>query len=128
VLYDLGIVALHHGDLGAARERFQESLAMKRDFGDKRGLAYSLEGFAILAAVQGRAERAARLFGAAEVLREAINSPLPPPDRVLYDRYVTPARAGRAQEAFAAAWAQGQTMMLEEAIAFALEEKIEDPS
>ncbi len=66
--------------------------------------------------------RAARLFSAAEALLDAIGAHLEPADRVEFDRNVTAARAQLDEVAFAAAWAEGRTMNLEQAIAYALEE------
>jgi hypothetical protein len=44
------------------------------------------------------------------------------PDRAENERYVMATRATLGAEAFAAAWAEGETMTLEQAIAFVLEE------
>jgi hypothetical protein len=78
-------------------------------------MAYSLEGFAFLAAARGQAARAARLFGAVESFRESVGSRRPPlPDR---ERVVAEARAQLGGDAFAAAWAAGRTMTLVQAIA-----------
>jgi hypothetical protein len=76
-----------------------------------------LEGFAHVAGAEGDAERAARLFGAAEALREALGAPLPPVERAHYDRSVAATRAALGEEAFAAAWAEGRALSLEQAIA-----------
>lgn len=70
---------------------------------------------------QGDAKRSARLFGAAEALHEAIGEILEPEDRAEYDRYRAIARAALTEEAFAAAWAKGRAMTIEQAIAEALE-------
>jgi hypothetical protein len=53
-----------------------------------------LEGLAGLAGAQDRAVRSARLFGTAEAPRETIEAPLPPSERVIYDRNV-PSRVPR---------------------------------
>jgi hypothetical protein len=112
-------VARDQGIYGAARARFEESLAICREVGDKRGTAQNLEGLAALAVTQGQFERAARLFRAAEALREAIGTPLPPADRVEHDRSVAAIRTALGEEAFAAAGAEGRAMSLDEAVAFA---------
>jgi hypothetical protein len=70
----------------------------------------------------GDVERAARLWGAAEALREAIGAPLPPNLTPYHDGLVAAIRAGADEEAWAAAWAAGRALPLEEAIAAALEE------
>ncbi len=45
-----------------------------------------------------------------------------PVDQAEYDRYVAAARAQLDDHAWAAAWAEGQAMTLERAIAYALED------
>jgi hypothetical protein len=62
-----------------------------------------------------------RVFGAAEALREAQGRPLPPVERADYEREVGAVRAVLGEEAFAAAWAAGRAMTLEQVILFALE-------
>ncbi len=97
-----------------------ESLRLFRDTMDKDGIAFALEGFGGYAAAQGNSERAACIFGAAEALREAINSPMAPFDQPEYGRDLDIARAQLDQEMFAAAWVEGRAMMLEQAIGYAL--------
>ena len=58
-----------------------------------------------------------RLFGAAEALREAIRAPRPVIDRADFERHMAAARGALGEEAFTAAWAQGQALTLEEAVA-----------
>jgi len=121
-LSNLGNVAWRQGDVAAARALHDESLAIRRELGDKLGIAYTLEGMAALAAGQGQNERAARLWVTAEVLREAIHSPLSPKEKEAHDRKVATARASLGEEAFAAAWEAGRAMTLEQAIEYALQE------
>lgn len=65
---------------------------------------------------QGQPERAARLFGAVEVLREVIGAPLQPSEQAEYERNRAAVCATLGHEAFSAAWAAGRKMSLEEAI------------
>jgi predicted ATPase len=119
--HSLGYVAWHQGDLERAQALFQESLAMFRILGNNRGLAECLAGLAGLAANQGRSQRAARLLGAAEALLRASGGAWWPADRVEYERNLATIRAALTEEAFAAAWAEGQAMTQERAIAYASE-------
>ena len=116
-LNNLGRVASRQGDYSGARAFLVDALMIRCELGDKPGIAYSLEGFASLATAQGRASWAARLFGAAEALREAIRVPLLPPDRPEYEQTVNAAHSSLGEEAFAEHWATGRAMTLEEAIA-----------
>jgi hypothetical protein len=83
-----------------------------------------LEGLAAVAVAQAQSQRAARLFGAAEGLREAIGAPVPPADRAEHDHSVAAVRSALGEAAFAAEWGEGQTMSLDEVVAYALN----DPS
>jgi len=121
-LSNLGEMAKEQGDYAAARALYEESLAIRRELGDKYGIAYTLEAIAELAAAQGQSEPAAKLWAAADALREAIGSPLPPKEKEELDRNVALMRASLGEEAFAAAWEQGQAMTIEQAIEYALQE------
>jgi hypothetical protein len=64
----------------------------------------------MLAADDGHPERAARLFGAADGLREATGTPVEATDR-----------ATLGEEVCAALWAEGQALPLDAAVALAQE-------
>jgi molybdopterin-guanine dinucleotide biosynthesis protein len=59
---------------------------------------------------------------AAEALRELMGRSLTPAQLAAHDRDVATARKRLDPESFAAAWAEGRTMTLEQAIAYALNE------
>lgn len=120
-LNNQGVVALQRGNCKRAMALYEESLVQLRELGDRRRVADPLEGLAKIACTQGKPERAARLFGAAEALREAIGNPLLRIECADHDRDVAAVREGLELETFAAAWAQGRAMTLEQAIAYALE-------
>ena len=69
---------------------------------------------------RGEFERAARLFGAASVLRDAIGLPLAAYERSLHEQWVTAMRAQLGEAGLGAAFAAGRAMPLELAIAYAL--------
>jgi hypothetical protein len=119
-------VAYAQGDYSAARALHQESLVMLRELGDPKAIANSLEGLAALVAALGSYVRAARIWGAAERLREEIGSPQPPNERPPYDRRVAAARVALGDDAtFDRAWQEGRGLTLEQAIELALEETVE---
>ena len=122
-LYVLGKVARGGGDYGRATEFFKESLIVWQeiDSGMELFLPIRLEALGELAVEQGQPERGACLLGAAESLRLAIDySNMGPDDRANYDRGLAAARSKLGEEAFAAAWAEGQVMSMEAAIEYAL--------
>lgn len=128
-LNNLGYATLHQGDPQRAATHQADCLRLARDAGDPRGIAYGIEGLAAAsamlhpnpqsAAVAG-AERAARLFGAAEALRARVDIPLPPVDSALNDRSIATARAVLTDAVFDAAWAAGRLLSREAAIDEAL--------
>src|SRR5205085_11446503 len=68
-------------------------------------------------AAQGKGVWAARLWGAAEFLRERSGGSQLPIERVVYEPAVAAARAMLGEQAFAAAWAEGRTMTLKQVLA-----------
>ena len=113
---NLGYLALQRGDVAQARVLLAASFAIAR--GDPRRItAWWVAAFASLAAVQGQADRAARLFGAAEALAVW---PARLAHRREIARHAAAARAQLGDAAFAAAWAEGQALTLEQAAGEAL--------
>jgi tetratricopeptide (TPR) repeat protein len=115
-LFVLGRVTENLGDYAAARAHYEESLAIGRVVGDNQDIASCLEGLAGLFVAQGEPIRAVRLWGAADALREAIGTPIPPVCRADYDRSVAAGRAQLGEKAFAAAWAKGRMMTLDQVL------------
>ena len=113
----LGRVEARQGDHVRARALFEESLAIARKVDHKLNIPSCLEGLASVFASQEESVWAGRLWGAAEALREAMGTPIPPVERASYERSVAAARAQLGEKAFAAAWAQGRTMTPEQALA-----------
>jgi DNA-binding NarL/FixJ family response regulator len=72
-----------------------------------------VEGLAEVVAAQGEGAWAARLWGAAEAMRDDLNAPLPSVFRMEYERAVAAARTQLGEEAFANAEAEGRAMTLE---------------
>jgi tetratricopeptide (TPR) repeat protein len=124
-LYNLGGVALHGGDHAASCSLRQESLVIRHELGDRVGVAECLEG---LADAAGQTERAARLLGAAQALRDALGAPVAPAVESGHQDDVAAVRTALGKEAFAAAWAEGQSMALEQAVQYALQERKDEAS
>ena len=85
--------------------------------GSRQMVAFGLEGLARVVAVQGELSWAARLWGAAETVRETIGAPIAPRERPAYESRVTAARAQHGEKTFATAWAEGRLMTPEQALA-----------
>jgi hypothetical protein len=80
---------------------------------------------ACLAANERQPTRAARLFGAAEALREEAEIPLPAVDRAGYEECIAAARRALGDGRFAAAWAAGRALPPYQAAAETIEESEE---
>ena len=120
-LLSLGSVAIGRGDYAEVQRRYADALVIFAALEDERTTAIVLEGFANLSARKAQPERSARLYGAAERLRESIGASLMPAMQEEHDRYVAGARATTDAAAFDAAWAEGDALALERAIELALE-------
>lgn len=123
-----GNVAYMQGDYPTARSLHLESLQIKRELGDKGGVAISLAGLgevAVEAVESEQPQRGARLLGASDALYEALGAVMDSDDsddRIPYDRAVASARSQLGEEAFEQAWQEGRAMNMEQAVEYALEE------
>jgi tetratricopeptide (TPR) repeat protein len=127
-LSSLGNVAYGQGDLASARALHEEGLAIRRGLGANGEIDDSLEGLASVFSALGNPLIAARIWGAAERLREDIGTPLPPKDRPRHYRRVSASRASlESSAAFDRAWQEGRALTLEQAIELALEKTVERP-
>ena len=78
------------------------------------------EALAALAADEGHLERAARLLGASEALREARGLALFPFLQSEHDRVVAAAQRGLDPDAFSAARNEGRMLSIDHAVTFAI--------
>jgi predicted ATPase/class 3 adenylate cyclase len=120
-LINLALVAQERADEAQAIHRYEESLALFHELGDRYGIAACLKELGGLVLAQAQPERATRLYAAAHALREAMGVPLPPSDSLDYERCLAALREQLGEPAFAAVWAEGSAMSLEQAVAFAAE-------
>ena len=118
-LHNLGCVALHRGEYALAHSLFMNSLQHYQTLGRKRGLCECLAGLGGVAAGQQQADRAARLLAATRAQLALIKEDFDPADRPEFDRDVALARSQLSPQAFAAAWAAGEALTLDEAIGLA---------
>jgi predicted ATPase/class 3 adenylate cyclase len=121
-LCSLGWIALLQDYLGRAAELYREGLSVAWDIGMNPTVQSALEGFACVAGEKGDAERAARLWGAAQVLLEAKGIPRDTDFLEEADARISTVRLGMGKEAWEEAWRKGRAMTLVEAVSYALEE------
>ncbi|MBC8162155.1 MAG: tetratricopeptide repeat protein [Roseiflexaceae bacterium] len=118
-LGELSNTALRQGDYDRAVLHCRESLKLCASLDDTWSTSRCLEDMAIALCRQGDATGAARLFSAAEALRETIGAAVPEFHRPDYAPAVAQVRAALGPIG-ATIWAEGRAMTPEQAIAFAL--------
>lgn len=126
-LGSLGWAALRRGEWKQADALLRDSLSRRRELRDMGGSAWCLEKMAEIALKTAQQvtsvnrdksfRRAARLFGTAASLRAPVKSVIDLADQPNYERLLTTLRTQLGEEGFTAAWAEGQAMTLEQAIA-----------
>jgi predicted ATPase/DNA-binding SARP family transcriptional activator len=137
-LTGLGFAALSRGDARQAASRFVEALSKDRDWHSPLYALPGLEGLAGALTLGAAADSAhdppttaaappellcaARLFGAAEAVRDRMGARRPPYEQSEYDAHVATLRASLGGDRFTAAWEAGRTLSCEEMMACALGE------
>ena len=113
--------ALELGDYRRAGSLCEEGIDMSWQRSMRRHTAIHLHVSASLASSQGQFIRSARLWGAAAALYEGISTVFSPLERHLFGPYIAAAHARLDEEAWEVAWAEGQAMTTQQAVAYALQ-------
>lgn len=121
-LQDLSVADLRQDRLGEAQAHCSACLRLLYDSGSVVDLSPALEQMACVALAHARPARAARLLGAAERLRETTGVPPSPQAATRRAEADNAAVTALGAEGFAAAFAEGKAMALEQALAYALGE------
>ena len=98
-------------------------MSFYRELGLERDVAECLEVMAEVAGGLGEERRAARLWGAAGVQREATDNPWLHYERRLHEPYLAAARSRMEESERSEAWEEGWAMPLDEAVSYALEDE-----
>ncbi len=117
-LHTRGVTALALGDRPAARAAFEEGMRIFARATDSSGIVILLDDLAELALAGGDMELALRLKGAFTALKKATGVELGAVIMQLENRMVADKRP--SDEAAARAWAEGQAMDMDQAVAYAL--------
>jgi tetratricopeptide (TPR) repeat protein len=116
----LGHIARYTDDLARAKSIYRETIIGWQDIGNRGAIAHELESFASIAITEEEPQRALKLCGAAESLRERSNSPMTDFEQVEYDQMVAHARSLLTEPVSNSLWAEGRAMTMEQAIKLAL--------
>jgi DNA-binding NarL/FixJ family response regulator len=120
ILLGLGMTALDLRDYQRGAVFLQESLELGAARGNTVDVINTIEGLVKLAAAAGHMAQAARLFGAADTLREEIAMPLMAFEIAGLEPVLHPLREALGAEGVAAAMAEGRALSRQETIAEAL--------
>jgi DNA-binding CsgD family transcriptional regulator len=120
-LMNSALATLSKGDHGRVQALCEESLKLLQKAQDTQHIADCLGIMASAAGARGSAKRAARLWGAAEALREEVGVPLQPEDRMVLDPYLATARSSLGEIAWRTTLVEGRAMTSEQAIEYALD-------
>jgi tetratricopeptide (TPR) repeat protein len=127
VMEKMGATALARGEYKRAYERFEQALTLHLAAGTPYGIGLALSYFACLASAQGEAQRALTLLGAVAAVCESLRIRYRPPEQGRFAQAESTARQQLGEGAAAAAWAAGQGMTLEQAIAYMRERTPDSP-
>ena len=116
-LRTLGDLARQRGNHAVAGEHYRRALQLcRRESENERIVARCLVGLGGVALLAGAPGRAAALLGAAQQRFDQVPPFLAPIDQAELAQMIADLRAQLGAEAFARAWAAGQTLPLEQAI------------
>jgi non-specific serine/threonine protein kinase len=123
-LFLLGMIELKRGDLDRGAPLLEEGALIARELKGRLGGAYYGLGLGKVSALRGRPVRAARLWGAAEALREQMGMSLSQFDLAHsgYERDLAAVISALDESSFDAAWAEGRAMSPEQVFEYALDE------
>jgi non-specific serine/threonine protein kinase len=118
----LGEVVHREGEHDRAAQLYAESLSLNEAIGDRGIFELTLHHLGTIAQGYGRLPRAVRLFAAARGLRRSsqVSIPWALSDPAERERDIVAVRATLGEDRFAAAWAEGRAMTLEQATKYAL--------
>jgi tetratricopeptide (TPR) repeat protein len=120
-LGNLGHAARRLGQYERAQTALAESFLLFSNMGDKRNQAASLLRLAAVAAWSGKPARAARLYGVAETVREALDIEVDTAEIADYQESLALTRDKLSEVEYNAAWSVGRAMNNDEVMALALD-------
>lgn len=128
-LHCLGYLAYKKRDYPRAAELIRDTLHLRWVHRGVAVIPSLFEDLADIAGFSGRPAAAARMYGAAEALRDELGTPIAPFYLPEYEREVAATTRAMPADALASAWAAGRELSLAAAVAEALDlgESLADP-
>ena len=109
------------GNYTEAKQTYRETIKVFQDYGNRPSVAHQLECFAMIAIVEEEPQRAAKLFAAAEAIREVTGHKRTDEEEAEETQFMSRLRAMLLEAEFNALWAEGRSMTMEQAIQLAVE-------
>ena len=117
---ELAHVLREHGEIDEPLNIYRELLPKWKDLGHRAAVAHELECIAFILSKKDDIQRAAQLLGAAEALREVIDSSMTTIEQAEYEGEVSILRSKMNKVDLEKAWNEGRGMTMDEAIENAL--------
>jgi tetratricopeptide (TPR) repeat protein len=118
--HTLGLVAFNTNDIATAKKNFLEALQLFLEAQDVSGITLQLDNLSSVARKEGDPLRATRLAAAAVAQQTATGTGL---GGLLSYQEGRTGREGLSEADAATAWAEGQSLSLDEAVAYAMDPK-----
>lgn len=109
------------GNLEAAQRIYAETIQIFQELSMDPAVAHLLECFAMISLQKGRLRRAARLFGAAEVLRERVQTDMTALEKMEYAKAIRALKDRVNPEDLSTWWQDGRGLSTDAAISAALD-------
>ena len=119
---DLAHILRYEGNYPEAISSYRGTIREWQRIGHRAAVAHQLESIAFISKALEQVEKALKLFGAAEALREKIEIDMTLQERESYDKEVADIKANMDEKEFVSLWAEGRSMTMDEAIELAVEE------
>ena len=118
---ELAHIARQTGQISDAKLKYRETLQGWQNMGHRGAIANQLECLAFIAILDEEPHRAATLLGAAQSLRQRVQSPMTDYEQVEYDKHLQQLRSMLPEVERRPLWEEGRSMPLGHAILLALD-------
>ncbi len=108
------------GNYTKAKHTYKETIKVFQDVGNRPAVAHQLECFAMIAVVEEEPQRAAKLFGAADAIREVTGHKPTDEEQAEEVQFISRLHSMLPAAEFNLLWAEGRAMTMEQAIQLAV--------
>jgi predicted ATPase/class 3 adenylate cyclase len=108
------------GNYAEAKKTYQNTIKVFQDYGNRPAVAHQLECFAMIAVVEEEPQRAAKLFAAAEAIRDVTGHKRTDEEEAEEAQFMGRLRAMLPEAEFNVLWEEGKSMTMEQAVQLAL--------